>query len=123
MSRAGKLIRLLVHDKAKVDRFIALYIHHRNLYGKGESEISFVRRIASFQSLMITWLFLRNLFPAIPTWIILVAIPVLIVSRTLANWFVGYLWDSRRLFDKETDWNNDRNPAIKFIQQTLTNKE
>ena len=102
---------------------MGLYIHHRNLYNKGENEIGFVRRLIGFQPLMITWLFIKSLFPGLPNWIIIAAIPLAVVSKIVANWVLGYLWDKRQLFDAETTWSNERNKLAKSIQRSLMNGE
>ncbi len=121
MSRVGKIVRIFFKRQNKVDKIVAFYIHHRNLYNKGEGEVGFIRRLIGFQPLMITWLFLRDLFPGLPTEIIVVAIPTVIVFKLVINWLVGYLWDRKRFFDNENTWQNERNPAIKFIQEKLAN--
>jgi hypothetical protein len=120
MSRIGKIARLFTSDKARVDRLIKLYIHHRNLYSKGNGEIGSIVAIVNFQSAMVTWLFLRSIFPSLPLWVLAVGFVVAVVGRTVLKWYVGYIWDRKRIFDFEADWGNERNPAIKFIQTVLT---
>ena len=121
MSRVGQWIRLVTSDEQKVHRWVDLYIHHRNLYNKGEGEIGFARRLVGIQPLMISWLFLKNLFPALPNWVVIVAIPLVIILKTIANWTMGYIWDRKQFFEREQTWSNERNKLAKHISHQLLN--
>lgn len=119
MSRIGRLVRLFSKNQETVSRIVNTYIHHRNLYNKGENEVSFIRRLVSFQPLMLMWLFLRDLFPGLPTWIVIIAIPIVVILKTLINWYVGYMWDRKQFFDNENNWQNKRNPVMRIIEENL----
>ena len=119
MSRVGQWARLLAKDNQQANRWVDLYIHHRNLYNKGEGEIGFARRLVGIQPLMLTWLFVKNLFPALPNWVVVVAIPVVIVTKIVANWTMGYVWEKKNFFEREQTWSNERNKLAKNLSQKL----
>lgn len=95
------------------------YIHHRNLIYKGETEIGFLKRLASYQGLMVAWLFARDLFPDLPRWVFIVVAPCLVCLQFTVYWLVGKVWDRRHLFDQEASWQNKRNPVITRIENEL----
>ena len=119
MSRVSRWVRLLTKDEQKVNHWVDRYIHHRNLYNKGEGEIGFARRLVGIQPLMLSWLFVKNLFPALPNWVVIVAIPVVIVLKIVANWTMGYVWEKKHFFEREQTWGNQRNILAKQINQKL----
>src|SRR3990167_11056168 len=101
------------------DRFdgcLKTYIHHRNLYAKGHGEVGFIRSLIPLQSLMILWLFLKSI-GEIPNWFAYIGIPVILLSIIALHWVVGYLWEQHKIFDKENDWNNERNKAMRKINE------
>ena len=106
--------RIVGHDR--FDGWLQIYIHHRNLYAKGHGEVGFIRNIFPFQSLMILWLFLKSIGD-IPNWFVYIGVPVLITVKLILYWFVGYLWEQHKIFDKENDWNNERNKAMRKINE------
>lgn len=99
----------------RLESWMRFYIHHRNLYGKGRGEVDFLRSLAPLQSLMLLWLFLKSVFGDIPNWVVYIGIPVIVIGKAVLHWCVGYLWEENRVFDKENDWNNDRNEAMRKI--------
>jgi hypothetical protein len=68
---------------------------------------------------MVTWLFAKSLFPWLPNWIVIVAIPLAIVGKVVANWTLGYVWDKQQLFEREQTWSNERNKLAKNLNERL----
>lgn len=99
----------------RFDRWMRIYIHNRNLYNKGQCELNFVRSLAPLQPLMVLWLFLKSILGDIPNWLVYVGIPVIVVGKAAIHWCLGYLWEEHGVFDKEADWVNDRNEAMRKI--------
>ncbi len=123
MSRPGRWISLLVANKLRHKRWLDLYIHHRNLYNKGEGEIGFVRRLFGFQTLMIAWLFVRDIVPTLPIWIIGVSVPILLLLKCFSNWFIGWWWDRKGYFAREHTWNNKRDPIATTLNKKVLDNE
>ena len=71
---------------------------------------------------MLTWLFLKDLVPTIPNWVIIVAIPVVVVLKMTANWTMGYWWERKQLFEREQTWANERNKLAKNINEQLLSR-
>ena len=117
MSRPGKYLRLIFRDPARREKLLAAYIHHRNLYSKGNGEIGSILAIVNFQSAMVTWLFLKSIIPGIPLWCLGVGFSAAIVGRTILKWAFGYYWDKYRVFDAEAEWSNRRNPTLSAIRE------
>jgi hypothetical protein len=117
MSRAGRYLRLVFHDQDHRARVLSAYIHHRNLYAKGSSEIGGLFQIVNFQSGMVAWLFLKSIFPDLPLWALAAGFFAAVVGRTVLKWYLGYCWDKHRVFDAETEWQNARNPTLVEIHK------
>lgn len=101
------------------ERWVRFYIHNRNLYSKGYGEYAVVKQLFSFQTVMVSWLFLKSIWPGLDNWIVGVGIPVMVVSRVCLGWSLGWWWDRYKIFDKENDWQNVRNPIQKAVSETL----
>lgn len=99
----------------KFEKWLKVYIHHRNLYAKGHGEVGFFKNLLPLQSLMILWLFLKSILGNIPNEFIYIGIPLIIMSKAALHWVVGWLWEECKIFDKENDWNNKRNEAMRTI--------
>ena len=116
---------ILHQEPETLNRVLRFYIHHRNLYNKGQAELGFFRNIVSFQPLLITWLtadrFLEKMHWAIPMWVVFGVLALVVMLKVIAQWFVGYWWDEKRVFDKENDWSNNRNPIQKTVNDMLLN--
>lgn len=101
------------------DSWIRFYIHHRNLYSKGYGEYSVVKQLFQFQTVMVGWLFLKSIWPELPNWIVGVVIPVVISGRVLVGWCLGWWWNKYKLFDRESDWTNARNPVLNGLDEKI----
>lgn len=106
-------------DKRKLDRWLRFYIHHKNLFSKGRGEVSFILGLFNPGFIMIGWLFLRDLFPGLPHWVLFVILPVSMICEIGISWTLGYWWDINQVYDKEADWGNTRNPIQKAVSETL----
>jgi hypothetical protein len=85
-------------------------IKHRNYIQKGMSEIYAFKAIIMFVTavgLMFKYLLDRELPITL-----LIAIGILM---TLGCWLIGKLWDKAHLYDIETDFGNERNPAMRKL--------
>lgn len=123
MANPGKYFRIFLKDKYKRNRIFKKYIHHKNIYNKGNSEIGFLRTVFGLQSYMILWLFMRDIFPGIPVWIVIAAIPLIVITKTSIYYLMGLFWDKHRLFHEEHAWQNKRNPIMKEISKKVLNKK
>lgn len=99
----------------RLDKWLRVYIHHRNLYSKGNGELGFFRTLAPLQSLMVLWLFLKSILGDIPHVFLYAGIPMIVASKIVIHWYIGYLWEEHRIFDKEADWTNKRNEAMRVV--------
>lgn len=99
----------------KFERWLKVYIHHRNLYAKGHGEVGFLKSLMPLQSLMVLWLFLKSVLGEIPNEFIWIGLPLILGLKMLVHWLVGWMWEEYRIFDKENDWNNRRNEAMRKI--------
>ena len=104
--------------KEKVQRG---YIHWRNIYNKGHAEVSFIKGVfLDFQSYSIYWILAKQYFD-LPGYMFFTIIPILLILRIFVCIFIGLYWDKEKLFDKESDWGNIRNPVQKSINNKLLN--
>jgi hypothetical protein len=122
-SRAESIISWIFRDKNKIESNLKFYIHHRNLYKKGQEESAFFKNMVTFQSMMVTWLFIKSIFPSLPNIIVFAGIPLAIAIRITFNWCVGYWWDKNNIFDRESDWNNVRNPVMNGLDKKILRSE
>jgi hypothetical protein len=122
ISRTAKVLGFFFRDKKKVERYVVLYIHHRNLYNKGANEVAFFKSFANTQMYILWWLFARNVWPDLPVWLFLTVVPVVVLVKIFFNWLVGYWWDRNDLYDRESDWSNKRNPVMNGIEKQLLDK-
>jgi len=72
---------------------------------------------------MVAWLFLRDLWPTTPLWVIVTFAPALIVVKVGLNWTVGWWWDKHDVFDKEQTWLNKRDPVAKVLSSKILDNE
>lgn len=68
---------------------------------------------------MLGWLFFRDLIPSIPYWVLFILFPLWFVFEIGFSWSVGCWWDRNKVYDKEADWGNSRNPISKAVSETL----
>lgn len=120
-NRAERCLSFFVRDKARLGRCVGWYIHHRNLYLKGKGEVGFVLGLVNGQSLMIGWLFFRDLFPWMKVWMFVPVVVLLSVLKIVSYWVMGWWWDVYNYYDRESDWANRRNPISKAVSETLLN--
>jgi hypothetical protein len=119
--RFERILSLFIKDQSRVDRYFRVYIHHRNLYIKGSCEVSFFKALVSVHPLMIWWLFFKSIYPDLPSSLIYIGIPIIVVTKLASNWIVGWYWETYKIFDKESDWQNDRNPVMKGMETKVLN--
>jgi len=123
MSRFKRYLGILLKDEEKLDRWLRFYIHHRNLYGKGQGEVAQFKALISLQAVMITWLFLKTTFPWLENWMFFAFVPFLVTFKVILHWYVGHWWDTHNVYDKEADWGNVRNPIQKKVSEKLLEGE
>lgn len=121
MSRVFKGLSLIVKDRERLDRWFRFYIHHRNLYSKGIAEIAFVKNLVYLQPYLVWWLVIRESYPKFPVWAYVALVPVCIFVKTVFAWCLGRWWDTLKLYDRERDWDNNRNPIHKAVSEALLN--
>lgn len=112
-------LNCFVRDTSKRDRLVDLYIHHRNLYNKGQAELGFIRNIFSVQGVMVAYLFFKELLPDIPIWIIFSALALFVALKVAAQWAVGYWWDKFKWFHREKRWLNKRDEIAENVSRQL----
>lgn len=123
MSRVDKLLLLIFKDRSRREHAFELYIHHKNLYSKGNGEISFWVGMANIDTFLLLSIFIKANFPWIPFWLYCVLFPSLIVARTGVAWFIGWWWDRNGLFDAEASWGNKRNPVLNGLDNKVLRGE
>jgi hypothetical protein len=127
MASPGKWFKLFFRDPEKRRRMFNLYIHHKNIYCKGESEIGFIRHVLGFQSVAVYYLVAEKvsdrLGMVIPMEWIACAIPVAFSLKIIIYYSVGWLWDHFELFDAEHTWGNKRDPILKVLSEKLLDSE
>lgn len=119
MSRIHRVLFYFTRDDATLEKWSRLYIHNRNLYQKGQSEVQFLKNTFSVQSVMVLWLFIKSIWPEFPLWVFGCVMPVLLLLQMFGHWALGYWWDRNDLYDRESDWLNRRNPIQKAVSETL----
>jgi len=72
---------------------------------------------------MLGWLFVRDVWPGTPLWVLFVVAPVLVSAKIVVNWFVGWWWDRHEVFDREQTWGNKRDPIAKVLSKKLLDNE
>lgn len=88
-------------------RFKELFIKHRNYLTKGMGEIYAFRAIVMFVTAIA--IFVKYLLNTdLPLWIY----TLIGVALTAGCWLVGLLWDRAHMYEIETEFSNQRNPAI-----------
>ena len=117
--RFRKVIGLFTRDRDRLNAWMLVYIHHRNLYNKGQNELGFFKTLVNVPSLMVFWLFVRSIVPDFPLWLFIVGCPVLMGIKITSNWVVGLWWEKHDFYDREADWSNTRNPISKAISENL----
>jgi hypothetical protein len=123
MAKPGKWFRILVKDPGRRKRLFEAYIHHKNLYNKGNSEVGFLASIVRPQSYMVAWLFLRDLIPSVPLWVVGAALPVFVITKTAVFYGIGWYWDRKELFHYEDNWNNERSYLGRALNEKVCNGE
>ena len=121
MSRAGRWLKLI--SSKRKDAWLDLYIHHKNIYTQGKSEVGFAYDFIQLQSFMLGWLFLRDIWPGIPAWTLGAVYPVLLVVKVGLYYSLGRWWDRRRMFDRQHTWENRRNPVMKTLSRKVLDGE
>jgi len=126
MSLVGDIVRRMFGPKQdRANRLLRFYIHHRNLYMKGQTELGLIRNLISYQALVITYLGADNILMklgwGIPLWVVFASLGLAVFIKNFIQWYAGYLWNKYRVFDKEADWSNLRNPISKAVNKQLLN--
>ena len=114
-----KRLALLFFRGDRADGILRSYIHHRNLYAKGASEVSQLKTVVEVQGVMVGWLFVKSLFPNAPIFLMAIGAVLALSLKVALCWVIGFWWDRNRIFDKEADWSNARNPTIDALGKKL----
>lgn len=122
MGIAGNIVTKIFSPE-RSNRLLRGYIHHRNLYNKGQAELGVFRNLVSYQAVLVTYLSADNIVTKLgldlPLWMVFAGLALAVAVKIACQWFVGYLWDKNRVFDKEADWSNNRNPVAKALNQQV----
>ena len=90
------------------------YTHHRNLLSRGHTEIGLV--YGTLQMAILIWLFLRDLMSFSRTWIFIIA-PIVAIIAILIQYLIGLFMDRTHLIDDIQEWDAQRNPLFKKIEE------
>ena len=92
-------------------KIIQCYIENRNYLSKGLSVIYDFKNIAQFSVITIGILkyvgWIGNFF---------VGVAALTLVMILSCWLIGRIWDKKKFWSYEIEWQNKRNP---FVEQML----
>lgn len=99
----------------KTHRLIDAYIHNRNLFSKGDHEVSWVWGFLNLG--MVASLYVDRWFPDLPGWATKTALAGLFVLRLFGPWLFGYIWDKKGWYDREHTWGNRRNPIMRVLSE------
>lgn len=122
MGTPGKWFQAFIRDPEKRQRAWKCFVHHKNIYAKGQGEFGFLwSALFGLQSLMVGWLFLRDILPWLPKWVFFAAVPLLLIGKIFLFYAIGYFWDREKIFKHEQTWANQRNPIAEQISQKLLN--
>ncbi len=119
MSRVDRILYLIFRDRSRRERIFESYVHHKNLYNKGNGEISFWVGMANIDTFLLLSIFVKTQMPWVPLWMYFALFPILIFARTGAAWAIGWWWDKNKLFDTEASWTNKRNPTINALGKKI----
>lgn len=112
-----------VFSPERANRWLRAYIHHRNLYNKGQAELGMFRNLVSYQAVLVTYLSADNLLTKLgwnlALWVVFAGLAVAVGFKILLQWSVGWWWDRNQVFQKEADWSNIRNPVQKAMSEHL----
>ena len=96
---------------------IGWYIHHRNLLNKGRGEIAWL--VDMIKTVALGTAMVAIIFPGS-----LAGKEALIFIFALAYlgicYSVGWWWEIRRYYQRENDWQNERNPFNQEIKDLIT---
>ncbi|MDD5348415.1 MAG: hypothetical protein PHT59_07370 [Candidatus Omnitrophica bacterium] len=117
--KAERILHLLFKDKEKIERIFRTYIHHRNLYSKGIAEMAFWKGLFFIQPYLVWWVSIKVTFPSFPLWIFVFIAASMMILKIIIGWIIGWWWDKQRLYDRENDWNNRRNPVLDGLDKKV----
>ena len=123
MSRMRHILQTFFKNPERLDRAMRFYIHHRNLFNRGAGEFNFLKGSLGIQSAGVAYLVIMKIWPNASNLIIGVCFVLFIIIRTVAYWAIGLWWDKKRIFDKEADWSNWRNPVSKALNKKILDGE
>jgi len=100
----------------KERRFVKWYIHQRSLIVKGHAELSLAASV--FQYVVLLWLFIRDMLD-IPRSSILIVAPVASILVIGIQYWIGWIWDKKKIVNEEQDWIMVRSPQIQAILKAV----
>lgn len=122
MGVAGDMVARFFSPE-RANKWLRVYIHHRNLYNKGQAELGVFRNLVSYQAVLVTYLSADNLLTKLgldlALWVVFAGLAVAVGLKILLQWSLGWWWDRNRVFQKEADWSNVRNPVQKAVSEHL----
>ena len=92
------------------------YIHHRNLLVRGQLELGVIMSLVNTGILGSVFL---KIFFDIPAKSIAYIIIGCVLLTALLQYLFGWIYEKKRMFDKENSWLTDRTPVFRFIFQEL----
>ena len=92
------------------------YIHHRNLLVRGQIELGIILSLVNTG--MLLGIFLKAVLGVSTSWTFLITISsVLIVG--ICEYFFGWFYERKHLFDLENDWLTDRTPLLQTLRKAV----
>jgi len=120
MGSPGKYFRQFFREADLRQHVWARFVHHKNIYAKGQGEIGFLASaVFGFQGIMVACLFLRDFIPGLPRWVFLVVVPMMLMGKIILFYAIGYFWDKEKIFKHEKSWQNHRDPMAECISKKL----
>ena len=128
MGKPGRYFKSIFKDEDRREKAWDLFVHWKNIYVLGESEIGFVRHFLGFQSLVVLGLGFDKYMEwigvdiSLPWWTVFF-IPLLFGIKLGFYLCVGLFLDKVRIVDRNTKWHNKRNEMLMNIDKATTSLE
>lgn len=98
------------------DDFFDKYITVRNYLNKGHAEFYWLKGIMTMVLIPSAWL--KIWFPKVSLLLTIIAFFVIFIT-----WFcIGMMWDKWKLFHREKEWFNKRDPTLQQIKNNTKRK-
>ncbi len=96
------------------------YIHHRNLLVRGQLELGVIMSLINTG--MLFGLFLKSILN-LPTNYVIFIILASVILVAISQYFFGWYYEQKKLFDEENNWITDRTPVFQKLMNQKANRQ